>query len=195
MNKVLQWAGIIGASILLTACAGKPKQEQVLGCTFPDQPSIAAPGWVCDEPVDGWPVTATGSAAPSKAGYDFMKDHAAAAARVRLAQQMQVQVQNMIKQYAETTGEGDRETVDQVKTSVSKIITNQTLLGTRIIRSITSSPQGYIYVLVGIDDTNTMQNAQSALMTSMRNDEALWQQFRAQQGFEELASEIANQGF
>lgn len=179
------------SAVLITACGGKTKPQEVVECNFPDAPTVAAPAWVCDQPVTDYPVTAVGSSPKSDAGYDFMKDQAAASARVRLAQQMQVHVMNMVKQYVETTGTGDAETVDQVRTSVSKVITDQTLLGSRIIRNRTS-PNGYLYVLVGIDQENAMYNSQKALRTSMGNDEALWQQFKAEKGFDELTEEITS---
>lgn len=183
----------VTVALLVTACGGKKPQpqEQAVDCSFPDAPTVAAPGWICDQPVSDYPVTAVGSAQKTDAGYDFMKDQAAASARVRLAQQMQVHVMNMVKQYVETTGSGDAETVDQVRTSVSKVITDQTLLGSRIIRNRTS-PNGYLYVLVGIDEQNAMYNSQQALRTSMGNDQALWQQFKAEKGYDELAEEITN---
>jgi uncharacterized protein YeaO (DUF488 family) len=103
---------------------------------------------------------------------------------------MQVQVRNMIKQYAETTGAADSETVDKVNTSVTKQITNENLVGTKILKTRTS-PKGTLYVLIGMDEKNVMASAQKALRTSMNNDEALWQQFKAQKGQDELAAEIS----
>ena len=82
-----------------TGCSSAPaKLAPVAECTFPnsDKP---APIWVCDGPVDGMTVGAVGSAAKSDAGTAFMKQMAATDARVQLAQNMKVQVQNMIKQY------------------------------------------------------------------------------------------------
>jgi len=48
-------------------------------------------------------------------------------------------------------------------------------------------------VLVGIDEAAKTQVVKAAVETSMRNDAALWQQFKAQQSFEEMAAEIAKQ--
>ena len=76
----------------LAACAGAPaKKEVVAECTFPNSDK-AAPLWVCDAPVEGMSVGATGAASKSAAGVDFMKQQAATAARVKLAQQIKVQV-------------------------------------------------------------------------------------------------------
>lgn len=192
MKKVLSLTSAVALSVLLSACAAKQEvvKEAVPDCTFPDSPTVAAPGWVCDEPVPGIDVSAVGSADKSGAGNDFMKQQAAASARVQLAQNMKVQVTNMIKQYAETTGVGESETVDKVNTSVTKQITDETLMGSRIYKS-RRSPAGTLYVLVGIDTKNFVSKTQDMLKTSMNNDKALWQQFKASKSQDELAADIA----
>ncbi|MFA6013786.1 MAG: LPP20 family lipoprotein [Gallionellaceae bacterium] len=151
-----------------------------------------APGWVCDEPVEGVAVAAVGVAEKSAAGEAFMKQMAATDARVQLAQQMQIQVQNMVKQFIQTTGAGSQESVDKAMTSVSKQITNETLVGSKVYKS-TSSPDGKLYVLVGIDETNKANIVKTAVKNSMNNDNALWQQFQAGKAQDELAAEIAKQ--
>lgn len=176
----------------VVACSSPaPKVEKVAECVFPGSDK-AAPLWVCDAPVEGMSVGAVGSAAKSDAGIAFMKQMAATEARVQLAQNMKVQVQNMIKQYAETTGAGSKETVDRVNTSVTKQITDQTLQGTKILRSIVA-PDGAMYVLVGLDEASAQKLTETAVRTSMNNDQAAWQQFKAQKGQDELAAEIAKQ--
>jgi hypothetical protein len=115
---------------------------------------------------------------------------AATDARVQMAQAMKVHVQNMVKQYAETTGSADSETVDKVNTSVTKQITDQTLTGTKRYKSIVS-PNGTVYVLIGMDEAAAAKATQEAVRTSMNNDKALWQQFKAQKGQDELAAAIA----
>jgi len=189
MKKFAYLAAGVALSTLLISCGGDIKQE-VADCVFPDAPGTAAPGWVCDEPVKDLEVSAVGSATKSGAGHDFMKSMASTAARVQLAQNMKVQVRNMIKQYVETTGAADTETVDKVMTSVTKQITNETLIGTKIYKTRTS-PNGNLYVLVGMDSTSVEQATQKALKTSMKNERALWQQFKAQKTQDELAAEIS----
>jgi hypothetical protein len=183
---------IMVAAVLLSACQTAPKEQAKakLQCTFPDAADVMAPGWVCDEPVEGVEVYAVGIYEKTAAGLQFQRDQAVAAARVSLAQQMRVHVQNMIKQYAETTGAASSETVDKVNTSVSKVITAETLEGSRLLMS-KMSPRGTMYVLVGFDPQLTKKKAADVLKTSMKNDQALWQQFKAKQGQEELAADIA----
>lgn len=180
---------VVALAALLTACAGDEVKE-VADCVFPDAPDTPAPGWVCDEPVEGVTVSAVGAAEKSGAGHSFMKNMASTDARVQLAQAMKVHVQNMVKQYAETTGAATTETVDKVNTSVTKQITDQTLLGTKVFKTRVS-PNGTLYVLLGMDVNATATATQEALKTSMNNDNALWQQFKAKKGQDELAAAIA----
>lgn len=180
---------------VLAGCSGgknavKLEPMKAADCVFPDAPKSTAPLWVCDVPVEGVAVSAVGSHGASAAGPAFIKEQAAAAARVNLAQQMKVHVTNMVKQYVETTGAASAETVDKVNTSVSKLITAETIVGSKVVRSITS-PTGAIYVLVGLDPSVTREATEKALKTSMGNDQALWQQFKAKNSQDELAAEIA----
>lgn len=185
------FAAVTASILMLTSCSSGEVKEAAADCVFPDAPATEAPGWICDEPVEGIAVAAVGVAEKSAAGHSFMKNMAATDARVQLAQQMKVNVQNMVKQYAETTGAADSETVDKVNTSVTKQITDETLVGSKIYKTRTS-PNGTLYVLLGMDPTTMATAAENALKTSMNNDRALWQQFKAQQGQDEMAAAIAN---
>ncbi|MCT7360129.1 MAG: hypothetical protein COB09_17740 [Thalassobium sp.] len=182
----------VATTTLLVACASnQPTQAPVASCVFADGSGQAAPEWVCGAPVDGLDLSAVGYADKSAAGPNFMKQMAATAARVELAQTMKVEVQNMIKQYAETTGTGDSETVDRVNTSVTKQLTKETLVGSKIFRQM-PTPSGGIVVLVGLDADTVNKLAEQAIKTSMNNERALWQKFQAEKSFDELASEISN---
>ncbi len=192
MSKITNMLLTSVIALGVAACSSAPaKVEKMAECVFPGSDK-EAPLWVCDAPVEGMTVGAVGSAAKSDAGIAFMKQMAATEARVQLAQNMKVQVQNMIKQYAETTGAASAETVDRVNTSVTKQITDQTLQGTKIFRSIVG-PDGTMYVLVGLDEAGAQKLTETAVKTSMNNDQAAWQQFKAQKGQDELAAEIAKQ--
>jgi len=184
---------VAGAATFLVACSSNQPapQQPVASCIFADGSNQPAPEWVCGAPVNGIDLSAVGYADKSGAGANFMKQMAATAARVELAQTMKVEVQNMIKQYSETTGAGDSETVDQVNTSVTKQITKETLVGSRIFRQI-PTPTGGIAVLVGLAPEIVGNIAEQALKTSMKNERALWQKFQAGKAQDELAAEIAN---
>lgn len=183
---------VASAATFLVACSStQPLPQPVASCVFADGSNQPAPEWICGAPVDGIELSAVGYADKSGAGANFMKQMAATAARVELAQTMKVEVQNMIKQYAETTGAGDSETVDQVNTSVTKQITKETLIGSRIFRQM-PTPTGGIVVLVGLAPEIVGKIAEQSIKTSMKNERALWQKFQAGKAQDELAAEIAN---
>ena len=181
--------------VLLAACSSSPERSgssALADCVYPDGSDKAAPGWICDEPVAGVSVSAVGIAGPTKAGPSFQKDTATADARGKLVEQFQVQVDKMVKSYLGTTGIGDSETVDSVSQSVLKTVSSDTLYGSKVFKSRVG-PDGSMYVLVGLDENATREAAARAVASSMNNDNALWQQFQAQQGFDELKESIANQ--
>lgn len=187
MKKTLVALGLIGVLGLFQGCGGGPEKPD---CYFPDAPKEKAPAWICGEPVQGIEVSAVGFAPKSGAGVSFMRQMAATDARVQLAQIMKVQVQNRIRQYAETTGSGDAETVDQLASNVTQQITNESVVGSRVYRQL-QSPTGGMYVLVGVDASNAKAITKAAVSTSMNNDRALWQKFNAKKAFDEMADEIA----
>lgn len=191
MTSTLRKSALVVAVAALAACSSNPKEQQNFAdCTFADGSQKAAPEWVCGAPLDGLALSAVGYADKSMAGPNFMKQMAATAARVELAQTMKVELQNMIKQYAETTGAGDDETVDRINTSVTRQITKESLVGSRIFRQI-STPSGGMAVLVGLDSETVDKLAKHALKTSMGNERALWQKVQANKAFDEMADEIA----
>ena len=140
--------------------------------------------------MPGLDVQAVGISEKSKAGISFMKDMAAADARGRLAEQMKIRVQKMVKKYLGTTGVGDTETVDAAASSTLKTITNEELVGSKIYKTRTG-PNGRLFVLLGLDPSSSQKIAEKAAKTSMKNDQALWQQFMAKKSFDEMAADIA----
>ena len=178
------------AATLMVACSSNEPAPVVAECVFADGSNQPAPLWVCGAPVEGIDLSAVGYADKSAACPNFMKQMAATAARVELAQTMKVEVQNMIKQFAETTGTADDETVDQVNSSTTKQITKQELQGSKIYRQM-PTPSGGMVVLVGLDADTVTQIAEQALKTSMNNEKALWQKFQSQKSFDEMAEEMA----
>ena len=186
--------GVMVAAMTLAACSKDavetPPVAAVPECVFADGSNQAAPLWVCGAPVEGVELSAVGYSEKSAAGPNYMKQMAATAARVELAQVLSLDLQNMVKQYVETTGAGDAETVDRVNSVVTKQITDQTLIGSKVIRQI-PTPSGGLVVLVGLNPEQAGNMAQDILRTSMKNEAAVFQKLQAEKSFDELAEEIA----
>jgi hypothetical protein len=85
-----------------------------------------------------------------------MEQMAAADARMRLARDLRGSVQNRIKGSADYPS---KEAADRDSALITRIA-NDSLTGAKIIRS-TFSPDGTLYVLVGLDDTNAKKIIES----------------------------------
>ena len=189
MNR-LKLAAVAVLALGTIACSStKPDAQPVADCVFPNT-SMAAPGWICDEPQPGLDIQAVGVAEPSKGGISFMKDMAATDGRGRLAEQFKVKVSKMVKKYLGNTGVGDSETIDAAAESAVKAVTSETLVGSKIYKSRTG-PNGRLFVLVGLDANAAEMASKQAVSTSMKNDQANWQRFMSKKSFEEMEADIA----
>ncbi len=133
----------LGGTPTATAKVAKAKK-----CLFPKSRK-RAPTWVCDAKVDGLAVTAVGSAAKSGAGISFMEQMAAADARTHLAQNLSGSVQ---KNIAGSTNAANKGTADRDSALITRI-TNESLQGTKVMKKA-YSPNGTLYVLVGLDEAS-----------------------------------------
>ncbi|TDO96208.1 LPP20 family lipoprotein [Marinomonas balearica] len=193
----LKFLGLGLVALTVVACSSTEVKEEaapVAACIFADGSNQAAPEWVCGAPIEGMSLSAVGYSEKSAAGYNYMKQMAATSARVELAQVLSVDVQNMVKQYVETTGAGESETVDRVNSVVTKQITEQSLIGSQVVRQM-PTPSGGIVVAVGLDPEQAGSLSESILRTSMKNNAALFQKIQAEKSFDELAAEIAKRQY
>jgi len=134
-------------------------------------------------------VSGVGTFRSTQMGTAFARQQAAMAGRIEIANEMRVKVGSMVKNFAETTGVGDDETVDAVASSTARQITAETLYGTKPIRYV-KGPDGTTYALVIMDETQAANAAKQALKTSYKNDQAQWQKFMAEKSHSELEREM-----
>lgn len=159
------------------------------GCKSADKKTSNLPSWVLVPPEGG--ISASGSAQIGPAGIQLAKTEATANARDEIARSLSVRVKNMIKNFTETTGVGDDQTVDKVFTNVSKQVAKVDLSGSIVKKAEVIDDT--IYVLVAVQPEVVSQVAaamKQAATTSFKNDKALWQKFQAKKGHEELEKEI-----
>lgn len=187
MKKIVCFTTIFLISIVLSGCGGKKSVTKIQDKDLANE-YANAPQWVLGAAMDQG-MAAVGSARKSKAGMSHTKSMALANARDEMARMMNVKVKNMVKNFTETTGIGDDETIDAVSTNVSKQIASQVLSGSRQ-KDIWISPSGEVYVLITLDSELAAQAVKNSVMTSYKNEKTLWQKFQANKAQEELDAEI-----
>ena len=153
--------------------------------------NVQAPNWLCDPFIEGG-LGAVGSAPKSPLGRSFQQTEAMANARDALARELGTKVKNMFKNFAQTTGVGENQSVEKVATNVSKQISSQNIEGARQ-KGRWVAPDGTLYLHVVLDPQGVAifkEEAKKVVKTSLRNDEALYQQFVAKRGMDELDAAI-----
>lgn len=127
----------------LAVTAPQAKVGKAKKCLFPKSKK-RAPAWVCNAQSDGLAVAVVGSAAKSKAGMAHMEQMAAADARAQLVRNLRGREQ---KKSASGT---DAENSDAAG------ISEETLTGLKIMKRA-YAPNGTLYVLMGLDETETQK--------------------------------------
>jgi len=184
--KLLTSVALVG---LMSACVPKKPDAVAIDCAHKDTPDKPAPAWVCERVHKGMQASAVGFSEKLAGGPSLTEEIAATNARVKLAKEIGVQVSAMVKTYIQNTGAGKDQTVDRNYESVKKEVTSERLVGAKVIK-VTSSPKGGVYVLMGMNAESVKNAAKAAVSSSMNNNKALYQQFRAKKGHDELVNEI-----
>ena len=183
MKKILLLAFV---TVFMTfGCGGKDDKKRG---AIVSQCLAGAPEWVLAGGT-GSGVTSVGAARMTPAGMQFARTAALGNARDEMARNISVKVNNMLKDFTQTTGIGDDVVVDTVTASVSKQVASQTLTGT-MQRAIWESNCGELYVLIEANPSLVMGEISQGVRSSYQNDNALWQQFQAQKAQDELDAAI-----
>ncbi|PSV48232.1 lipoprotein [Photobacterium indicum] len=184
-------------TVALAGCSSTQTVEQTqtfANCTFPDAPAVEAPAWICDVMPKDLAAGATGHAKKSVAGMSVMRKVAINNARVDLASQFQVDINNMFKQAIEATTEtttalGANERVQETFESITKNVTTRALTNSHLIVS-QASPSGGLYVLVGMDQAAYDMNVNKVVDEVKNEDSALWDKFNNEKAAKELAQAL-----
>jgi hypothetical protein len=147
-----------------------------------------APGWVLSR-YEGEALFAVGSARIGKGGIQFARTEALANARGELARQVSVKIRGLVNTFAQQTGIGDDQTLDAFSKQVSKLVTDETLSGSRE-EDTWISPSSEFYVLAVLDKEAVQQSVRRQMISGYQQDSARWQEFKAKDGNAELDEEI-----
>lgn len=190
MKKSLTILGAATASVfLLAGCGGnknvQPEPAFVQHCEYTT--GVRAPEWYCNPNIEGG-IAAIGESKPNAARDNNMQRTVAmGAARDELARQMEVKVKNMLESWTRTTGAGDAQTYEANIANVSRQVSNTTLQGSKQLNRWVT-PDGTLVLLVGMSDAAQIKDN---IKTSLRNEDALWQQFQSKQAQDSLDAEIS----
>ena len=185
--KIMAMAAVVAA--LLTGCGNQPKPAQDEGDFRCKQDGELAPKWTCNPQSYEGAIVGLGSAPISKAGANFTRQNAMAAARNDLALQIETQVKAKVENFVRGTGVAENEVVDSVSTQVSKQLANTTLNGSKQLETWSSNKTTYI--LVGISNDVVNKEAKKQIVNSShKNEDALWQQFQSKQALDSLDKEF-----
>jgi hypothetical protein len=165
--------------------------QQSIPCPWPTNPNVAAPEWICSnyDSIDptGKILYAVGSAKMKRPSMN--RNAAAQRARAELAAVLKVQVDTMFKDYYNEIGVGDDSSVDAVVSSTIRNITSESLAGSKIDRTVTG-PDGTMFVLVSLSEEGVRSAAKQAYRSSYKNEEKLYQEFKAGKSIEEMDAAI-----
>ncbi|BDU51052.1 LPP20 family lipoprotein [Haliovirga abyssi] len=174
--------GALGLSVLGGCANNKPKPETKV------QQQSQYPNWVMNPSVEDG-IAAVGSAKIGAAGLSFARTEAMANARDELARQLEVKVNNMFKSYTNAVGVGGQDGVDKVATNVSKQVSSKVLTNSKQI-NMWISPEKEVYILVAIKKEDTLPKIKETVNSTLRNEKALWQEFKSKNAQDELDSSI-----
>lgn len=189
-KNIFSLSAIAVTFAVMAGCGGKEVAEQPVQPTFIEHceyaPGTQAPEWYCDPNIEGG-MAAIGEAKANVAGDNNMqRTMAMANGRDALARQTEVKVQNLLTNWSRATGAGEDQTYEANFENVSRQVSKQTLEGSRQLKRW-MAPDRTLILLVGMSDSDSIKDG---LKTSLKNEEALWQQFQSKQSLEELDKQM-----
>lgn len=186
MKKFLLIVLVITALLAVAGCSSK---NTAVSAAQYNKCYKDAPSWVLMGGAEGG-LSAVGSAQIGNAGLSFARTEAMANGRDEIARILQLKVSNMVKNFTQTTGIGDAQTVDKVSANVSRQLANQTLTGSKAKQTWISSECNELFILVVADAPAMEEDIKAQITSSYRNEQALWQQIQAKNALKEMDEQI-----
>ncbi|MFC1619379.1 LPP20 family lipoprotein [Candidatus Neomarinimicrobiota bacterium] len=167
-----------GLLLVLASCAGRMESG-----TTEARESRDMPEWVMQRPVMEGMIYGVGQA--KKQNPSLAQKVAAQRARDELAASIKIQVESLVKDFMQESGIGERAEALEFTQAVSKGVGDATLTGA-IIKEMYQAKDETWFVLMEY----SLDQARRAAIESARQEEALWNEFKAEQGFDALEREL-----
>jgi hypothetical protein len=176
MKKTCSILLIFTMIFMAVACASKPATSTTTGPT-------TTPEWLNDFPPED-AIWGIGLAKQSSASMSMTT--AEARARVAIARQLSTKVQSMFTDYNLDAGNVGSQASTSLQEDVSRQITNIDVTGARPIKRW-QAPDGTWWFLVEMKKAD----ARSQVASILRNEEAAFAQFKAQQALQLMDAQLA----
>lgn len=157
MLKVLQWT-IMVIALMMNGCSNKSIERYDYQSDLKN-----APDWIFD--IQTSPYIAVTSAKISPLGLNFAEEEAIAAAKDKIARQINTRVYTVIKQFSQTTGIEDGMYSEKVVTNISRQVSTEELSHAKVEHKWIS-PQGHFYIQLSVDRSQTTNALKNALRSS-----------------------------
>jgi hypothetical protein len=178
---------IVFGAFLVMACATTPKEAKPVMSTEQVQ---CIPDWEVNPPSAEDGVYGSGLAKMNMQA--LSKTAADQRARQEVVQAIEVKVASMVKDFMQQSGIGDAAQALQFSQSVSKGISSRVLNGCKIVkRKVCPDGTWHSLALWPIGEANQLKkeiNDQSKKL--VKNEYALYNEFKAKNGFEQLQQEL-----
>ncbi|HKJ69213.1 MAG TPA: LPP20 family lipoprotein [bacterium] len=145
----------------------------------------AVPGWYRTPPEAEDAIYGVGMAA--KQNPTLARQTAIARARQDVAGQVSVRVSSMLKDFMQESGVGENAQALEFTQSVTKQVTDVALKGAKV-KEVRITDDGTMYALVEYP----LAALGEAALSEAQRQEALYNEFKAQQGFEALEKALRN---
>jgi hypothetical protein len=182
------WVVLLSGLLLFAGCAAqKPKPTPP---PPPPQPAQCIPEWQVNPPSAEDGVYGAGLAKMQMAA--LSKKTADARARDEVVQAIQVKVQTMMKDFMQQSGIGEQAQALQFSQSVSKQIASHVLYGCKIVkRKVCPDGTWHSLALWPMNQSAELKKEIADQTKSLvKNEYALYNEFKAKNGFEDLQKEL-----
>ena len=178
---------IVMSAFLVMACATTPKEAKP---TMSTEQVQCIPEWEVNPPSAEDGVYGSGLAKMNMAA--LSKTAADQRARQEVVMAIEVKVQAMVKDFMQQAGIGDAAQALQFSQSVGKSISSQVLQGCKIVkRKVCPDGTWHSLALWPIGNANQLKKSIDQQSKKLvKNEYALYNEFKAKNGFESLQKEL-----
>ncbi len=158
----------------------------ITGCSS-SKPSVDPnmPSWFLNPPSSSDFYYGVGSA--KKQNPSLAKKVASTRARAEISEAVKTKVSSLISDFMQESGIGETAQATEFTESVSKSVSDN-VLSNNTIKEVFSAPDGTIYIMVEMPKDAIKE----ASLNSARKEQALFNQFKAEQGFDKLEAALSD---